>query len=250
MAAFELVAHRGFPRSYPENTLIGFEQALAAGARFVETDVQLSQDQEPLLFHDRTLERVCGLPYRVDQLPCSRLKRLSAFEPHRFGERFRGYRIAHLRELVDLLDGSPGVTAFIELKAHSFRVFERRQVVETVLETLLPLEGRALLLSSDLGCLAQARALGWGRVAVVLRRWADQDSGPVLELEPEVLFCNRWKVPFGALFGGKRQQLAIYDLSHPHQARRWAERGATYLETFDIAGMLAGCAREGAPVNG
>ena len=51
----ELVAHRGYALHYPENTLIGIEAAIRAGARYVEVDVQLSADKVPVLFHDRTL---------------------------------------------------------------------------------------------------------------------------------------------------------------------------------------------------
>ncbi|MGF1546037.1 MAG: glycerophosphodiester phosphodiesterase family protein, partial [Thiotrichales bacterium] len=56
---FDLVAHRGYALRYPENTLPAIEAALAAGARYVEIDVQLSADQVPVLFHDRSLMRMC-----------------------------------------------------------------------------------------------------------------------------------------------------------------------------------------------
>ena len=45
----ELVAHRGYPQHYPENTLIGIEAAITAGARFIDVDVQLSADRVPVL---------------------------------------------------------------------------------------------------------------------------------------------------------------------------------------------------------
>ena len=57
----EHVAHRGYTRHYPENTLIGIEAAIQAGARYVEVDVQLAADKTPILFHDRNLKRVCGV---------------------------------------------------------------------------------------------------------------------------------------------------------------------------------------------
>ena len=53
-----LVAHRGHAAGCPENTLPALEEALAAGAAWVELDVQLSSDLVPHLFHDRTLERI------------------------------------------------------------------------------------------------------------------------------------------------------------------------------------------------
>ena len=55
-----LVAHRGWTRRAPENTLAALDAALGVGAGWVEVDVQLARDGVPFLFHDRTLERVTG----------------------------------------------------------------------------------------------------------------------------------------------------------------------------------------------
>jgi len=61
----ELIAHRGYASRYPENTLPAIEAALKAGARHVEIDVQTSADHIPVLFHDATLERLCGVQGRI-----------------------------------------------------------------------------------------------------------------------------------------------------------------------------------------
>jgi glycerophosphoryl diester phosphodiesterase len=47
------LSHRGHHLSCPENTLAAFAAARAAGADGVETDVRLSADGRPVLFHDR-----------------------------------------------------------------------------------------------------------------------------------------------------------------------------------------------------
>jgi len=49
-----ILAHRGFHREAPDNTLIAFEAALDLGVDGFETDVRMSRDGEPVLFHDRT----------------------------------------------------------------------------------------------------------------------------------------------------------------------------------------------------
>lgn len=49
-----VLAHRGLHSdAAPENTLRAFEQAVAAGADGIETDLRLSRDGIPVLFHDR-----------------------------------------------------------------------------------------------------------------------------------------------------------------------------------------------------
>jgi glycerophosphoryl diester phosphodiesterase len=48
-----ILSHRGYHAQAPENTLAAFEAAIALGADGIETDIRLSRDQVPILFHDR-----------------------------------------------------------------------------------------------------------------------------------------------------------------------------------------------------
>ena len=49
----EIAAHRGVSSLAPENTLVAFKQAIQAGCKWVELDVQLSMDKVPVVFHDK-----------------------------------------------------------------------------------------------------------------------------------------------------------------------------------------------------
>lgn len=50
----KLLCHRGYHQAVPENTLESFERAVALdGVDGIETDVRLSADGLPVLFHDR-----------------------------------------------------------------------------------------------------------------------------------------------------------------------------------------------------
>jgi len=63
-------AHRGLhseDKTVPENSLEAFRQARDAGYG-MELDVQLSKDGEVVVFHDDTLERICGVK-RSSSLP-------------------------------------------------------------------------------------------------------------------------------------------------------------------------------------
>jgi glycerophosphoryl diester phosphodiesterase len=53
-----VVAHRGAPTLEPENTLRSFFTALVQGADALETDLRFTADDELILFHDPTLERM------------------------------------------------------------------------------------------------------------------------------------------------------------------------------------------------
>lgn len=60
MPTFELQGHRGARGLRPENTLPSFEIALDVGVTSIETDVHLTRDGVPVLFHDETVSpRLC-----------------------------------------------------------------------------------------------------------------------------------------------------------------------------------------------
>jgi|SRR6185312_1765158 len=68
-------AHRGFCKEGEiENTLSAFRQARKQGALMVETDVRLTRDQVPVLFHDDNLQRLAGVPDPVRLLTLSELR--------------------------------------------------------------------------------------------------------------------------------------------------------------------------------
>ena len=71
-------AHRGLhtrDKSIPENSLPAFERAAREGYG-MELDVQLSKDGEVVVFHDDTLDRVCGVHARVDEKTWAELQEL------------------------------------------------------------------------------------------------------------------------------------------------------------------------------
>lgn len=70
-----IVAHRGYVRAGPENTLSALLAAAVAGADAVEVDVRLTADGTPVLHHDITLQRIWGLPWPVHALSADRLRR-------------------------------------------------------------------------------------------------------------------------------------------------------------------------------
>ena len=58
-------AHRGLHGpGVPENSLAAFRRAAEAGYG-AELDVRLTRDGRLAVFHDSTLERMCGVPGRV-----------------------------------------------------------------------------------------------------------------------------------------------------------------------------------------
>jgi glycerophosphoryl diester phosphodiesterase len=65
------MAHRGGAIEHLENSMPAFEACTAMGYRYLETDVRVTADGVPVVFHDATLDRVTDRTGRVDQLPWS-----------------------------------------------------------------------------------------------------------------------------------------------------------------------------------
>ncbi len=66
-------AHRGASQYAPENTFISFYTGLFMGANGIETDVRMTRDGQPVLFHDDTVTRMTGASgevsdYTLDEL--------------------------------------------------------------------------------------------------------------------------------------------------------------------------------------
>ena len=53
---FRIYGHRGSPRTFPENSIAGFEETLRSGADGFETDLRLLSDRNAVLFHDDELD--------------------------------------------------------------------------------------------------------------------------------------------------------------------------------------------------
>ncbi|ASN05352.1 glycerophosphodiester phosphodiesterase [Virgibacillus necropolis] len=74
----KIIAHRGASKLAPENTLPAFQLAYDLGADGIETDVQLTKDQVPILIHDERLKRTTnGFGY-VKDYTYQELKQLDA----------------------------------------------------------------------------------------------------------------------------------------------------------------------------
>ncbi|HVU03591.1 MAG TPA: glycerophosphodiester phosphodiesterase [Polyangiaceae bacterium] len=73
-----LFAHRGGGAAFPENTLLAFENALAHGIRFLETDVHLTKDGVLVAHHDARVDRTTNGTGKIADYTYAELSRLDA----------------------------------------------------------------------------------------------------------------------------------------------------------------------------
>ena len=73
-----VIGHRGASGLSPENTLAAFRLAMALGADGLEMDVQLSADSQPVVIHDRRVDRTTVGVGAVERFTANELEQLDA----------------------------------------------------------------------------------------------------------------------------------------------------------------------------
>lgn len=103
-------AHRGLhdnATEAPENSMAAFKKAVDAGYG-IELDVQLTKDRIPVVFHDETLKRVCGVDGNVRDYTYEELQQFRLCKSNE--------RIPLFADFLKLVDGK--VPLIIEIKIH------------------------------------------------------------------------------------------------------------------------------------
>ena len=226
----KLVAHRGYPRRFPGNTLESIEAALEVGACFVEFDVQLTSDRVPVLLHDEKLRRSVGVRGLVTRKTLAQLAAIE-LEP--------GIGIPPLDAAIDLIRNWPTAQAFIEIKGASLRRFGVDPVLERVLECMRDATSQCIVISFDADCVVRARELGVPRIGWIVETWNGQSRQRAEAVQPDYLFCNHRKLPRGPepLWPGPWSWV-LYEIDSPELALRLAARGADLIETMAIGELL------------
>jgi glycerophosphoryl diester phosphodiesterase len=108
-----VIGHRGASGHAPENTLAAFRRAVELGARFIETDLQLSRDAQFVCIHDPTLDRTTNGRGPVHGQTLAELRQLDAGSW--FSAEFAGERIPTLDEVLEFANEAD-VNLYLELK--------------------------------------------------------------------------------------------------------------------------------------
>ena len=232
-----IVAHRGYSSRYPENTVLSLQQAIAAGARFIELDVQLSADGVPIIIHDDNLQRTGGSDVSILEGEWPQLQHYCVGETARLGKAFVSEPLPALGELVQILEAHPAVHAFVELKEESLNHFGRQFMLDRALAVLRPVLAQCSIISFDAEVLFLAQQqtdcpIGW-----VITRWTPEQRQIADSLQPDILICNYKKIEL-PLWPGNWQWF-LYEIIDPALARQWVDQGVVYIEGMELADLLA-----------
>lgn len=132
-------AHRGlWDAIRPENSIAAFEAASAAGLGS-ELDVRITADGQLVVFHDSTMERICGRPERVDALTFQELRQARLPD---------GSAIPTLNEALEAMAGKP---TLVEVKIDSPASGQDRirRAAQAALDALRETRAPAAIMSFD-----------------------------------------------------------------------------------------------------
>lgn len=106
--------HRGYydNEQIPENSLAAFRRS-AENSLAVELDVRPTKDGEVVVFHDETLQRVCGDPRNVRDLTLAELKEIPLLKTDE-----------RIPTFAEALDACGGVPIYCEVKTDSTSIDE------------------------------------------------------------------------------------------------------------------------------
>ncbi len=93
-----IIAHRGAMQEAPENTRSAFDIALSYPIDGIEFDVQMSKDEVPIIYHNKTLSKISGGRRRIADFSH---KELNSFDWGKwYSKDYKGERILTLDQML------------------------------------------------------------------------------------------------------------------------------------------------------
>ncbi|MCR8922439.1 hypothetical protein NO559_06625 [Dasania sp. GY-MA-18] len=235
-----LVAHRGWPQRYPENSYAGIKAALELGLQHIEIDIQLTADHVPVLCHDHHLMRLCGQDSDIRHCSLAQAQGFSFHEPQRLQQQHYPSPLLTLAGCAELIAQYPQASLYVEIKRKSLYHFGRSTVLAAVAQALSPIAKQCSLISFDIDVLqlAQEQSLGFPVIPVLLntQQWHHEQ---IKRLQPPCVFCdfddllpqqNLQAIPYPAV---------VYEVADYQQAIALLARGALRIESFCCGELIA-----------
>lgn len=230
-----IFAHRGANREAAENTRSAFEHALAYAVDGIETDVQLSRDEIPVLWHDRFLAQLGWPLKRIDDFNWAQLQKMHFLVEHT--EPNQSQALLRLDEFVASYRQRCGL--LIEIKNRDWEEKARHQIkVRLTLAILGVAAGSDIMVSSfNLPSLIYAHQCA-PKFPLIYNVESDQDVEEVQRVLAEQPFLYGLCLPIAILdqqlvdlLRGQGKKIAIYTCNSDQEINRALNFGVDILIT-------------------
>ncbi len=232
----QLVAHRGHQYAFPENSLIGILDAIAAGALNIEFDLQMTHDGALALYHDVNMLRISGAEKNITELSREELLAYHVSEPKRFGKRFVANPIQYLDDLLPLIKQHKEIMFYMEIKQESISAFGEEAIFESIKKISPSIPENIICISFNHALVKRAKEEGFYKTALVLHKW-EQRNQLLAETDADGAFINYQSIPLNETITADKP-IIVYEVKHAISAQKLLNRGAAAVETFRIRTLL------------
>lgn len=149
------IAHRGFNKIAPENTLPAFEHAGRAGFWGVETDLQLTLDGEWVIMHDPTVDRMTNGSGTVTEMTLAQIKNL-VIDSGTNISLYKNLRVPTIEELLVVCD-RVNIVPVMEVKGVTNQTSASYDKLIDIIRRY-GFEEKCIIISFDISALQQIRA--------------------------------------------------------------------------------------------
>lgn len=111
----KIIGHRGIVSFSPENSLSGLNYVKSLKLNWVECDVILSKDNIPVIFHDKTLDRVTNFKGEIKNYKYKELEHVDI--GYKYNLNFTGEKIPSLYDYIKKCS-ELSINIFLELKKY------------------------------------------------------------------------------------------------------------------------------------
>ncbi len=227
-----VIAHRGASGYAPENTMSALHKAVALDAKWIEFDVMLTQDLQPIIIHDIKLDRTTNGRGEVAKTKLAKIRELDAGSW--FGPNFKDEKVPTFAEYLMAADAAH-IGINVEIKPTPGTEVETARIVLQTLQHLWPKHAKTSLVSSaSLLALRTVRALDEKiSVGLIVDAWEPWWQEILDELNSISLHINHEQltpVRVAAVMKTGRAVLA-YTVNDPERAAELFSWGVTAVFT-------------------
>mgnify|MGYP006083864595 FL=1 len=138
----KIIGHRGIVSFSPENSLSGLNYVKPLKLNWIESDVILTKDNIPVIFHDKTLDKLTNYNGEMKKFNYNQLKTIDI--GYKYSLSFMGEKLPLLSEYIDKCD-KLYINIFLELKNY---YNDEYVLVKNVIEIIKNCKNIIIILSS------------------------------------------------------------------------------------------------------
>ncbi len=228
----QIVAHRGYQKYFPENTILAIVSAIDAGAKNIEVDIQLNDEGIAFLFHDDNLFRMSGVNRCFHSASTIDIGHLYAYEPERLGNKFAGNPISLFAELLPIIRNYKDVNFFIELKEESIERYGHEACINNLLVFLEEQYSNCVFISYSKKAVLFAKQQGFHKTGIVLHDWNDRDS-LLKHTQADYVFVDVDQLKEDELIQAS-VPVVVFEVGTQQLANHLLSLGASAVETFAL----------------